>query len=289
MIKFILLDIDGTLTNSKRQITPETHAALMRAQEAGVRLVLSSGRPVRGLDSFADRLDMRTHHGLYIAYNGAHVMDCETREVWFNQAIPSNDARDVLHHMHRFPSVRAMIDRNDLMYVEDVFDCYVNYDGPFLPGKNGQVNIYDYEAHGNGFDLCEMHDMAARLNWDPNKILMLADPAYLQAHYQELAAPFKGRLASMFTSPFYYEFTPLGIDKARAISEAFEPRGFAAHDMIAFGDGQNDRTMLEYVGIGVAMANAVDELKESADEITDSNEEDGIAHSLYRHLPEIFG
>ena len=60
--------------------------------------------------------------------------------------------------------------------------------------------------------------------------------------------------------------------------------GYQKDEMIAFGDGHNDASMVKYAGIGVAMANAVDDLKAIADEVTLSNEEDGIAHSLYRHI-----
>lgn len=290
MIKLILLDIDGTLTNSQKAITPETHDALMRAQEAGVRLVLASGRATRGLDRFADMLDMRHHHGLYVSYNGAQVVDCQTREVWFNQAISVPDARAVLAQMQKFPRIRAMIDRGDYMYVENVFDSNIKFGGGAYVGNEApDFNVYDYEAHGNGFLLAERHDMAGTLDWEPNKILTLADPDYLKAHAEEFAAPFRDRLAAMFTGPFYFEFTPKGVDKARALREAFEPRGITPDQMIAFGDGQNDATMVSYAGIGVAMGNAADELKAVADEVTDSNEEDGIAHSLYRHLPEVFG
>ena len=289
MIKLILLDIDGTLTNKDKVITPRTHDALMRAQEAGIRLVLASGRPTRGLDKFADMLDMRSHHGLYVRYNGAQVVDCESREVWFNQAMSVEDARAVLTQMRKFPRIRAMIDHGDYMYVENVFDCMIKWGGGAYVGNDApDYNVYDYEAHNNGFQLAEYFDMADRIDWEPNKILTTGDPDYLKEHAEEFAAPFAGRLSAMFTGPFYFEFTPLGIDKARAMKEAFESRGYSPDEMIAFGDGQNDASMCKYAGTGVAMANAVDELKAVCDEVTLSNEEDGIAASLERHLPELF-
>jgi len=289
VIKLICLDIDGTLTNAAKEITPKTLDALRCAQEAGVTLALASGRATRGLDRFADMLDMRSHHGIYVSYNGAQVIDCQTREVWFDQTIPVELARRVLTHMRNFPQIRAMIDHGDHMYVENVYDCNITFGGGSYVGNVGeQLNVYDYEAHGNEFELCEMRGMAERLDWEPNKILTLADPDYLQEHHEDFAAPFANTLSCMFTGPFYFEFTPQGVDKSRAMREALVPRGILPEDIIAFGDGQNDRTMVEYAGIGVAMGNAVDELKEVADEVTLSNEEDGIAHALYRHLPEVF-
>ena len=88
----------------------------------------------------------------------------------------------------------------------------------------------------------------------------------------------------MFTAPFYYEFTAKNVDKAKAIDAAFTKLGYVAEEMIAFGDAENDTSMLEYAGIGVAMGNATDALKAAADEVTLSNDEDGIAASLYRHI-----
>jgi len=91
----------------------------------------------------------------------------------------------------------------------------------------------------------------------------------------------------MFTSPFYFEYTAKGIDKAKALDTVLKPMGYTKDDMIAFGDGHNDASMIKYVGTGVAMGNAVQALKDIADEITLSNDEDGIAVSLYNHMPEL--
>lgn len=68
-IKAILLDIDGTLTNHKKEITPETKKALMNAQEYGIRLVIASGRPAKGIFQYGDQLDMKYHNGLFVCYN----------------------------------------------------------------------------------------------------------------------------------------------------------------------------------------------------------------------------
>lgn len=91
----------------------------------------------------------------------------------------------------------------------------------------------------------------------------------------------------MFTEPFYFEFTALGIDKAKALDTVLGAKGYKTEEMIAFGDGHNDATMVEYAGIGVAMANAVEELKKIATEITLSNEEDGIAYVLEKYMDNI--
>ncbi|VYT70290.1 Sugar phosphatase YidA [Clostridium tertium] len=99
--------------------------------------------------------------------------------------------------------------------------------------------------------------------------------------------PFKDKLSCMFTAPFYFEFTAKGIDKAKALDSVLIPMGYKNEEMIAFGDGHNDASMIKYAGIGVAMENAVDDLKAIANEVTLSNEEDGIAYTLSKYIKGI--
>ncbi len=277
-IKAILMDIDGTLTNGKKQITPKTKEALLKAQENGVLLILASGRPITGMLDFAKELEMDTHNGLLVCFNGSRVVNAQTGEVLFNQAMSVEEGKSVLEHMKNFEGVHPMIDKGEYMYVTDVFDNIIHMGGQ-------PMNIMQYEARGGKFKLCEVDDLAQFLDYELNKILTFGEPDYLKEHYQEMMEPFKDKLSCMFTAPFYFEFTAKGIDKAKALDTVLTPMGFTPEELIAFGDGQNDASMLEYSGIGVAMANAVDSLKEIADEITLSNEEDGIAESLYKHIP----
>lgn len=275
-IKAILLDIDGTLTNSKKEITPETLTALKNAQDRGIRLVLASGRPAKGLSHYGDLLNMWMHHGLFVCYNGARVIDCESKEVLVDVTIKPELVTAVLEHMKKF-DVIPIVTYGEYMVVEDVYHCMI---------KNGDqdFNVVQYESRMNNYRLMECEDLAKFTNFPVNKILTAADSDYLQAHWQEMREPFKDTLSCMFTSNFYYEYTSLGIDKGAALREAMAKIGIKPEECIAFGDAENDIPMLEFAGIGVAMGNARDAVKAMADEVTLSNEEDGIAHSLYRHI-----
>ena len=88
----------------------------------------------------------------------------------------------------------------------------------------------------------------------------------------------------MFTANFYYEFTAMNVNKGRSLALAMERLGIRPEECIAFGDAQNDISMLEFAGIGVAMGNAQKAVLEMADEITDDSEHDGIAKSLLKHI-----
>lgn len=278
-IKVIIMDIDGTLTNDKKVITKKTKDTLIKAQEKGVILVLASGRPTSGLMDYARELEMNKNHGLLVSFNGSKVTDCETNKVLFNEAMSVEQGQAVLEHMKKF-DVKPMVVKDDYMYVNDAFDNEIDYKGkPF--------NIIKYEARNCKFKVCEKDDLAEFADYPLNKILTAGNPEYLQAHYKEMFEPFKDTLSGMFTADFYFEFTAQGIDKAKALDTALIPMGYKKEEMIAFGDGQNDASMVKYVGTGVAMANAVDELKAVADEITLSNEEDGIAHTLNKYIKDL--
>lgn len=276
MKKAVIMDIDGTLTNSSKKITPETRRALLQAQNEGALLVLASGRPVSGIMDYAVELEMDRHHGLIVAFNGSKVIDCQTGEVLFNETLTVEEGRAVLEHMKKF-DVHPMIDRGDYLYVNDAWPAQRRWDHP-------EMNIVEFEVHAGHFKVCEIEDLAAFADFPLNKILNAGEPEYLQAHYQEMEAPFRGKLNAMFTAPVFFEFTSLGVDKAKALDAVLRPMGFEPEDMIAFGDSDNDRSMVEYAGTGVAMDNAVPDLKEAADVITGSNDEDGIVPALNAFL-----
>ena len=279
-IKEIVMDVDGTLTNGKKQITEKTKEVLLKAQSKGIKLILASGRPTTGLIGFAKELEMDKNNGLLVSFNGSKVVDCETFEELFNEPMSIEEGKAVLEHMKKF-EVRPMVDKGEYMLVNNVFDNKIY-------ARNGQeINIIEYESRGGNYKLCEIDDLAEYIDYPLNKILTAGQPDYLNEHYREMMEPFKDKLSCMFTADFYFEFTAKGIDKAKALETVLKPMGINEGEIISFGDGQNDLSIIKYAGIGVAMENAVDELKEQADEITLSNEDDGIAYSLLKHIPQL--
>ncbi len=275
-LKAIILDIDGTLYTSKKNISPRTLEALLQAQDNGVKLILASGRPARGMVDVAKQLKMDEHDGLLVSYNGAAVYDCQTNELLFNQAMTVEEVKAVLEHLKKF-DVIPMIAKDDTMYVNNVYNNKISH-------KGNDINIIEYESRGGKYLLCEKNDLAAFADFELNKILIAGDPDYLAKNFEAIRKPFENELSSMFTAAFYYEFTANGIDKGNALHAVLTPMGINAEDCIAFGDGQNDLSIIKFAGHGVAMENAVEELKKVAQEITSSNDEDGIAKVIERYL-----
>lgn len=276
-IKVIVLDIDGTLLNSEKKISDLTKNALIQAQQNGVKIILASGRPTVGMVALTKELEMDKHHGLIVSFNGSQVVDCETHEILFNQTMPINECQALLEHLKKF-DVIPMITRDETMYVHDVYKCNIS-----IP-NNPNFNVIQYESRGGSYKLCEVDDLATFADFPQNKILVAGSPEYLKENYLSMSEPFKGILNSMFTASIYYEFTALGIDKAHALDTVLKPLGIHHDEVISFGDGHNDISIINYAGIGIAMANAVEDLKQAANEITLSNDEDGIYHSLKKYV-----
>lgn len=276
-IKAIVLDIDGTLLNDQKQITPKTREALLKAQQTGVKVVLASGRPLAAMLKFSKELKMEQHHGLLLSNNGACVTDCATDEMLFSQSMPDDIGKALLRHLENF-DVKPMIAHKDYMYVNNVYDCMIT--APPL----GLRNIIEYESRSGDFKLCEVEHLAEFVDFPLHKILIAGEPDYLAQNWQQIMRPFEGRINGFFSAPFYFEIADKGIDKAYALDKALQPLGINAEHVISFGDGQNDASIVAYAGVGVAMGNAIDALKANANEVTLSNNEDGIAHMLERYL-----
>jgi len=277
MIQAVLLDLDGTLLNDQKMISPKTKETLLSLQANGIRVVLASGRPKRGIEPFATELKLEQYGGLIVSSNGACVTDATTGETLFEQAIDRDVARAILDHLTGF-DVIPMLNDETYMYVNDVFSGMLELNGePF--------NIIKYESRGGRFQLREEPRLADAIAFPVYKILVAGQPDYLQANVDDMSQPFNQQVTGMFTANMYYEFTDYGIDKARALDHVFQQVGIARDQTIAFGDGHNDRSMLEYAGISVAMDNAVDAIKAIATDVTRSNNEEGIAHHLARYLP----
>lgn len=275
-IKAIALDIDGTLTNDRKVITPRTKEALLAAQDSGIKLILSSGRPVQGLRAIASELQLETHDGLLVAFNGAHVVDAQTDEVLFDQPMEEEVLRALVAHMRGF-DVIPWITEGKYLFVERGARHLITY-------REAPFDIVEYERRMCDLELVEVDDLLEVCSRPQDKLLCASEPEYLQQHWRAMYEPFFDSLSGMFTADFYFEFMAPGITKGNALAGALPKVGIDASEVITFGDAQNDISMLEWAGMGVAMGNATEAAKAAADMVTGSNNEDGIASALEKIL-----
>ncbi len=261
--KAIVLDLDGTLTNNKKEITPKTREALLRAQQKGMRVILASGRPTYGIRPLADELQIGHHGGYVMAYNGGCVTRWDTRAIVFNQTLDANLV-PILH--------RAAKEGGDFEIL--------TYQGEGIAATDISNEYVRHEAFINKMPLTQYDDFVAQVQHPINKCLIVGAPTPLAQLEQRLAQALQGQCSVYRSADFFLECVPCGIDKAASLARLLPTLGLTREETIAVGDGHNDLSMIEYAGLGVAMANAADATKAKADYITLSNEEDGVAHVL---------
>ena len=265
----IALDLDGTLTNSEKIITLRTFDALMKAQREGVRLVLASGRPTFGIAALANQLQLADYGGYVLSYNGGRIIDWCKKTVIFSQVV---DQKLV-------PILYDFAEKAQLPIVTYLPDA-------ILASKNEGEYLAE-EARINGMPVVVAQNFveeAMQIAGGSTKFLIPGEPELLIQLESEMKAALSEQMEVFRSAPFFLELPPKGIDKAQSLQRLLTHRGLERESLMAFGDGFNDLSMIQFAGQGVAMANAVEEVKSIADFVTTSNEEDGIAHALEQLL-----
>lgn len=264
--KMIVLDLDGTLTNNKKEITPRTKEALMKAQAKGVKIVLASGRPTYGIMPLAEELELKKNCGFILAFNGGKIIDCSDCRTIFEQKLDETLV-PLLHHAAKEAGMQILTYQGEGIAATDKNDKYVQE-----------------EARINKMPVEEYDDILQQLVYPVNKCLIVGDPAPLHQLEIKLKKELEGRMDVYRSADYFLECVPLGIDKARSIDRLITTLGIKKEEVIACGDGYNDLSMINFSGLGVAMSNAADDIKAQADYVTLSNEEDGIAHVVDKFI-----
>lgn len=256
--KIIFLDLDGTLTNDEKKVTPLTQKALLEMQKAGHIVVLASGRPTPGILTVAKAVELEKFGGYIMAFNGGKIINAKTNEVVFEQVLDRKYISPLLKYAKE----------NDI--------GLITYDDKRIIVGTRMDKYIETESFINKIPVYET-DMEEYVTYNPNKLLMTASPEIAAKHEQILAQKYKNQLSISRSADYFIEIMPKGIDKAASIEVLINKLKITRENTIACGDGYNDISMVKYAGIGVAMENAVDEVKQVADYVTDSNNEDGIA------------
>lgn len=264
--KLIALDLDGTLKNSNNEITQKTKAALIKAQELGVKVVLASGRPTPGLRHEAHELELEKYEGYILSFNGARVVDLKTKETIYEQTLTIDEAKKAYDRAKEF-NLACMTYEDDIIVTEDIDDEYVNV-----------------ESRINDIEKKKVDSFKDNLKNPIHKVLLTGKPDYVGSIVDEFKEPFGDTLSIYRSAPYFIEIMAKGIDKAASLDRLAKSLGIKQEEVMAFGDGYNDLSMIEYAGMGVAMGNAVDEVKERANLVTLSNDEDGIAKVLSDYI-----
>ena len=262
----IALDLDGTLTTNNKEVTPTTRSTLLKAQADGAHIILASGRPTYGIAPIAECFDMDTRGGYVLSYNGGRIVDWKTKDILYSKNL-SNDTLPIIYK-----------------YAKETGHALLGYVGNEIVTEMPDDQYVHEEARINKMSIRKVDNLLQCLEPHPVKLLMTGSPADMAKAEEDLSKVATNNMDVFRSTPFFLELVPKGIDKAQSLMRLLGHLNLTPKDMIAFGDGYNDLSMLKLAGMGVAMANAVPEVRAEADYITLSNEEDGVAAAINKFL-----
>jgi len=269
-IKLILLDLDGTLLTSGKQISPANYAALEEAAARGIHIVPSTGRFYEGMPQVVRDLPMFRYA---ITVNGAQIYDRQTDSVLCRREIRPEDAERVYDKLDTLPVIYdcfmdgwGYMDRRNYERVEE-----------FISDERVKRMVWDLRRPVEDF-----RAFMRRQNRSVQKIQMFfKDMDERERAWRELIELFPG-MSVTSSIVNNVEINEKSANKGEALRFLCEHLGVDVSESMAFGDGSNDRSMIEAAGIGVAMANADESLRDIADCITDTNDNDGVAKAIRR-------
>jgi len=264
--RLLVTDIDDTLLTTDKRITDKVRDALSKAQDAGVSVAIASGRLPIGVRPYAEALHIPERGGYCLAFNGGLILD----------------ARGSIVH-------GDILDRK---YLRAVIDVLKPYDVTVLVHQHDKIftdnnqNSYAYaEPKALHQPLHMLGDLLTDVDWDLHKILIAGDPEVLREAEPALNAALGDELDIFLSAPWFLDVMPKGVSKGVGVRYIAEKLGIPMEAVIACGDSCNDISMIEAAGLGVAMRNGEDSLKQAADYITERDcDHDGIAEVVEKFI-----
>lgn len=261
-IRLLAVDLDDTLLNEKSEVSEANKRAIQEAVARGVIVTIATGRMFESAQKIAGEIGLDVP---LIAYNGALVESAISEEVLMKTCVDEDAAAAVLD-MFREKGWYIQLYRNDTLYVDTATDDTRDYERRV---KTKAVEIGD-ELYRNPQDILKM--------------LAVNDADKLDYVEEVVQTTFRGKVFAPRSRPRLLEIVNAKVNKGEALRFVAEKFGIKREEVMAIGDSNNDVAMLEYAGIGIAMANASDRVKEVAQAITASNEEDGVAKAIEQYI-----
>lgn len=261
--RLVAIDVDGTLLGSDSSLSAATAAAIQQAQQAGIRVVLASARPPRGIRELCRQMKLTSYQ---INHNGALIYDPVGHQVVGHRALPGPVARAVLEVARRVdPRVDLGVEVVDKLYTEQ-----------------GARRLRDHPAAGvANAPVSSLHGL---LKEPITKVLILGEPGSLGQIQMILLDKLARRVALAFSHQYLLQVVAGGVDKAVALAKVAEHYGLTADQVVAIGDAPNDIPMMQWAGLSIAVANAWSDVRRAADFIVPSNDEDGVAVAIRKHV-----
>ena len=261
-IKLLAIDLDGTLLNSRHQVSQRNKAALLRAMDQGIAVVIATGKTRGAAAAVIDELGIQSPGVFMQGLITSEADGSVRRRIVMDSAIASHVI--ALAYGHGFG---ALVYSGDRAFARE------------LNAESLALTAYGEPPPEARPDLSELP-----FDIEINKIILYGEEAHVPAMRKALIRALDESIhITRAAVPGMLETLPADASKGRAVAELMREMGVAPEQAMAFGDGENDIEMLEAVGVGVAMGNAAEALKEVADVIAPDNDADGVAQMIERY------
>ena len=267
-IRILFTDLDGTLLNDQKEITPETQKAIDQALAAGHKIVVTTGRPLASGLTCAEKAGLVKEGCYVIAFNGGQIYDPFHKKTISGKAIPKEIARDIF---------REAVKRN--LYIQSYSDTHV------LTLKEGPELTRYVGGTGQPYQVVKTVEEA--VPQDPYKILAISldDRPGEERFRKEVLEPMAGKINGFFSNDAYLEIVPEGISKGFAVRWMCEQLDIPLENSVAAGDAENDVEMLKAAHTGAVMCNAFPGIQEYGDYVTENdNNHDGVGEIIHKFI-----
>jgi Cof subfamily protein (haloacid dehalogenase superfamily) len=260
MIRCIAMDLDDTLLSTDLTISTENQSAIRSAVRAGIKVLLASGRMVQSMKPYAQILGLDVP---LIAYNGAIIQEAISGEILYHRPVPNKLAVQLVP-IFREKNIHLNVYLKDELYMEELDERGKKY------------------AASAGVTPYPVGDLIPLLHESPHKMLGIGNISEIDSLQIFLQRKFKDELVFTRSKPDYLEILAPGVSKANALQEVALLWGIDPSEVMAIGDAPNDVSMVSWAGIGVAIGNAVDAVKETASLVVADHDHSGVAEAIQK-------
>ncbi|MFT9031348.1 Cof-type HAD-IIB family hydrolase [Leuconostoc pseudomesenteroides] len=266
-IKIVSIDIDGTLLNDDRQITPDVKSAIQAAMAQGVKIVITTGRPLPGVQDILDQLEIAGSEQFVITHNGGLMQTADGSRILFQAALRLSEYQQINDFMRKQTTYIQAESQNAAYTTNHLVHRWASFENALVKLP---LHVVDDVK-----DLAEVEIIKGIAN----------DEAEALDRVQALIPTAITEAVSVIRSTANnLEFINQKASKGNALAALAQSLNIDIKDTMAIGDQENDFSMIEVAGLGVAMGNAIKKIKDVADVETVSNNESGVARALEKYV-----
>ena len=267
MIQLIAIDLDGTLLSPDKTISPANKQALLDAEAAGVHVVICTGRPLSGVRPIFEEIGFKSDHSYSVINNGCTTVKSLDWSVITYAAFSEDDllyldllSKEIHPQLSLFDLNRYIILNQEPSEIAKMDAGIVST----VPVPLGLEEVLEAQPIFQGMFIDQKEQIDA-----------------FQDTYEEALTQ---RFHTIRSQPILFEILPKDVNKATGLKALADHLGIPREQVMAIGDENNDIEMIQYAGLGVAMGNAANHIKELADVTTTTNAEDGVATAIRRYV-----